>query len=631
MEEKKFDSKTIIGFALIAVIMIWMLYNNSPTQEEIEAEKARTEQLANQEKTEKAIQVDTVTKKDVSQLNPQDSLAFSQLQNELGSFAYSATLSSAIEKETVLENDKLYLKINNKGGYVSEVQVKGEVDYKGDPIYLIKEDNASLGLQFTSENRILNTNDLYFEPELVETGDSQILTMRLKAAEDKYLEYRYELPKNSYMMDFSIRTSGLDGMLNSHQPITLDWELQGYRHAKSITYENRYTRLTYEYEGKKHSKLSAARDKEKTVKDVSWMNFRQHFFSSMLLTDTPFSEVKLNSQNLVEDEKVDTLYTKHYHAQMALETKGGELNYNMNMYYGPTDYKIFKKFGRNLDKAMPLGWGIFGLINKYIFIPVFGFLSGFLPAGIAIIVLTIIVKIALSPVQYKQFVAQAKMRVLKPELDAIREKYEGNQMKIQQETMKLQNAAGASPLKGCLPALLQIPVFYSLFTFFPTAFDLRGKGFLWADDLSSYDSVIDLPFYIPLYGDHVSLFPILASVAIFIYMTMTMGQNLQAQPQQPGMPNMKFMMYLSPLMMLIFFNNYASGLSLYYFVSNLLTIGIMLVIKHVIINEDKIHASVQESKSKPKKQSKFQQRMAAMMEQAEEQKRMQEADKKGRK
>src|SRR5690606_5094746 len=245
-------------------------------------------------------------------------------------------------------------------------------------------------------------------------------------------------------------------------------------------------RLTYEYEGNKHSKLSPTGQDSKVRQDVSWMNFRQHFFSSMLLTDTPFNEVTFSSNNLVKDEEIDTVYTKKYDAKILLEAKNGRLAYDMNMYYGPSDYKIFRKYGRNLDKAMPLGWGIFGVINKYIFIPVFGFLSSFLPAGIAIIVLTILVKLLLSPVQYRQFLAQAKMKVLKPELDEIRKKYEGNQMKIQQETMKLQNSAGASPLKGCLPALLQIPVFYALFTFFPSAFDLRGKKFLWADDLSSY-------------------------------------------------------------------------------------------------------------------------------------------------
>jgi len=226
----------------------------------------------------------------------------------------------------------------------------------------------------------------------------------------------------------------------------------------------------------------------------------------------------------------------------------------------------------------------------------------------------------LSPVQYKQYLAQAKMKVLKPELDEIKEKYKGNSLKIQQETMKVQNSAGASPLKGCLPALLQIPVFYALFTFFPSAFDLRQKSFLWADDLSSYDTIAELPFHIPFYGDHVSLFPILASIAIFVYMMMTMGANMQQQ-QQPGMPNMKFLMYLSPLFMLVFFNNYASGLSLYYFVSNLITIGIMLVIKNFIIDEDKVHAKIQVKKATPKKQNKFQRKMAEMMEQAEQQKK----------
>src|SRR5690625_3590992 len=317
MEEKKFDGKTIIGFVLIAVIMIWMLYNNAPTQEELAAEEARTEQLAAEEAKQEnkdSIGVGSITSaSDLDTHQAQDSLTQSRLQNELGSFAYSASLSSATENETVLENDKLYLKINNKGGQITEAKIKGEVAYDDSPIYLIKDGNASLGLQFTSENRILNTSDLFFEPELISTDDSQILTMRLKASDNTYLEYRYELPNDSYMMDFSIRTVGMDGMLNTNQPITLDWELKGYRQAKSITYENRYTRLVYEHEGKKHSKLSAGRDGDKVAKDVSWMNFRQHFFSSLLLTDTPFSEVRFESENLVKDESIDTIFTKKYH------------------------------------------------------------------------------------------------------------------------------------------------------------------------------------------------------------------------------------------------------------------------------------------------------------------------------
>ncbi|HAT64836.1 MAG TPA: membrane protein insertase YidC, partial [Flavobacteriaceae bacterium] len=356
--------------------------------------------------------------------------------------------------------------------------------------------------------------------------------------------------------------------------------------------------------GDDHSKLSPTGEDEETEVDVTWLNFRQHFFSSMILTDTAFKEVKLTSEDLVKDEEVDTLFTKKYGARMLLEPKGGALAYDMNMYYGPTDYQIFKTYDRNLDEAMPLGWGLFGFLNKYLIIPVFSLLSDWFPAGIAIIVLTILFKLLLSPVQYKQYVSQAKLKVLKPELDEIKKKYEGNNMKIQQETLKLQNIAGASPLKGCLPALLQIPVFYALFTFFPTAFDLRQKSFLWADDLASYDVVAELPFHIPFYGDHVSLFPILASIAIFVYMMMSMGSTMQQQ-QQPGMPNMKFLMYLSPLFMLVFFNNYASGLSVYYLTSNLITIGIMVVIKNFIIDEDKIHAKIQVNKKKPKKQNRF--------------------------
>ena len=266
------------------------------------------------------------------------------------------------------------------------------------------------------------------------------------------------------------------------------------------------------------------------------------------------------------------------------------------------------------------------------FIPLFGFLGSFLPYGIAIIVMTILIKLVMSFVQYKQFLSQAKMKILKPELDAIREKHKDNKMKAQQETLALQTKAGASPMAGCLPALVQLPVFYALFQFFPSAFDLREKSFLWVNDLSSYDTIAELPFKIPFYGDHVSLFPILASIAIFFYMRLTTGDQMASQPTQEGMPDMakmmKYMMYFSPIMMLFFFNNYASGLSLYYFISNLISIGIILVIKNYILDEDKIHAQIQENKKKPKKENRFQKKMAEMMEQAEQQKQIQQKKKK---
>ena len=626
MEEKKFDLNTIIGFLLIGGILLYMLWQNQPTTEELEVQKLakeKSEQLEDDKKTSEVKNQKDITLENASNQigfnKLGDSIGIDKLQNILGSFAYSGTLPSAKDATTVIENEVLKLTISNKGGYIVEAELKGQTIYDGTPVFLIKDGNSSLNLQFSSENRLLNSQDLYFEPSLSNNGSNQVLSMKLKTSANNFIEYRYELNPTDYMLGFSIKTQGLENIINTTQPIYLDWNFIGYRQAKSISYENRYSRLTYEYEnGDKHSKLSPASDDNELEKNVTWMNFRQHFFSSMLLTDTAFKEVALSSIDLVKDEEVDTLYTKKYGARMLLEPKAGGLSYTMNMYYGPTDYQIFKSYDRNLDEAMPLGWGIFGFLNKYLIIPLFGFLSGFLPAGIAIIILTVLIKLALSPVQYKQYLSQAKLKVLKPELDEIKEKFKGNKMKIQQETMKLQTVAGASPLKGCLPALLQIPVFYALFTFFPTAFDLRQKSFLWADDLSSFDVIAELPFYIPFYGDHVSLFPILASIAIFIYMMMTTGQSMQ---QQEGMPNMKFIMYLSPLMMLVFFNNYASGLSLYYFVSNMITIGIMLVIKNFIIDDDKIHAKIQENKKKPKKQNKFQKKMAEMMEQAEAQKK----------
>ncbi|RDK85576.1 membrane protein insertase YidC [Marinirhabdus gelatinilytica] len=620
MEEKKFDKNSLIGFLIIGAILLWMLYMN---QNEEAKEEVTTEEVAEETNTpEVNTNTKQVTQEEINTASATDSTAVEELKNRLGSFAYSGTLPSATDATTTLENDVLLLKVSNKGGYIVEAMLKEHTTYNGEQVYLIKDGNNDFNLQFNAENRLLNSRDLFFEPSLTKNGDNEVLTMRLKAGENKFIEYRYALKPGEYMLDFSIKSQGLEGVVDTSSPIYIDWKLKGFRHAKSITYENRYSRLTYEHENEDFSKLDPTGEDAEVETDVDWMNFRQHFFSSMLLTDVPFKEVAFSSTDLVIDEEVDTVFTKKYGAKILIEPKGGALAENMNMYYGPTDYQIFNDYDRNLDEAMPLGWGIFGMINKYIIIPLFGLLSGFLPAGIAIIVLTILIKLALSPVQYKQYLSQAKMKVLKPEIDEIRKKHEGNQMKIQQETMKLQNIAGASPLKGCLPALLQIPVFYALFTFFPTAFDLRQKSFLWAEDLSSYDTIAELPFHIPFYGDHVSLFPILASIAIGAYMIMSTGQSMQAQ-QQPGMPNMKFLMYLSPLFMLVFFNNYASGLSLYYLTSNLITIGIMLVIKNYIIDEEKIKAQIQVKKKKPKKQNRFQRKMAEMMEQAEQQKKAQ--------
>ena len=613
MEEKKFDAKTLIGFLLIFGLFVLWFNTTQPTAEELEAqkkEKQKTEAAAADNKQEK----ETISQEPV--LNLSDSTAVANYKSKIGAFGYTP----ASDGTTVLENNVLYLRVSNKGGQIVEAKMKNFVTYDSLPVHLVKDNNASFGLTFTtSDNRVLDTKNLYFEPIVSKNGKNTVLSMKAKVSATDFLEYRYEIKPDEYLLDFNIRSQGLNGVINSAAPIALVWKQKGIRHSKSATYENRYTRLTYNHDDGNISKLSEGSDDEEEEEDVKWLSYRQHFFSSILATDKHFKTAKLSSVNLVEDDTPETKFTKENTAVLPLQTEAGELAYNMNLYYGPTDIKELSKYeDLGLEDSIPYGWGIFGFINRYVFTPAYTFLSSFLPYGIAIIVMTILVRLLMSPVTYKSYLSQAKMKVLKPEIAEIGEKYKDNPMKKQQETMKLYNKAGASPMSGCLPALLQLPVFYALFMFFPTSFALRQKPFLWADDLSSYDIIAELPFHIPLYGDHVSLFPILASIAIFFYMMMTSGQNMQ---QQPGMPNMKFILYLSPLMMLVFFNSYASGLSLYYFVSNLITIFIMLAIKKFIIDEDKIHAKIQENKKKPKKENKFQKKMREMMEQAEEHKK----------
>jgi len=635
MEEKKLDLNTIIGFVLIFGILLFMMWQRTPTPEELAAEeKAKQEQVEAAKAKEEGVAtgVNEAIDKQIESLP--DSLKTIALQNKFGAFAYSEALPNV--KEVEVDNGVLAIKFNPKGGHISEVKLTQFVDFDSIPIHLVKDKNASFNINFgTTDSRILNTKDLTFQPNVTKNGENTIVSMKLKVSESKFLEYRYVIKPNDYMVDFTIKSQGLNNVINGSQQVNLDWTQKTIRHDQSISYENRYTRLTYQHDGEKIDKLSQASDDEETEVDVQWLSFRQHFFSSILVADKPFKSVALTSKDLVEDDEIDTLYTKQFSAKTALALSGNEFNENLKLFYGPTDSKVLDKYEHNLEESIPFGWGIFGWINKYLFIPLFGFLSSFLPYGIAIIVMTVLIKLAMSFVQYKQYLSQMKMKILKPELDAIREKHKDNKMKAQQETMALQNKAGASPLSGCLPAFIQMPVFYALFMFFPTAFALRQKSFLWADDLSSYDVIYQFPpgFKIPLYGDHVSLFPILAAIAIFFYMKMTTGQqSAMSQPQQEGMPDMqkmmKYMIYFAPIMMLVFFNQYASGLSLYYFISNLISIGILIVIKNYVLDENKILAQIQENKKKPKKESKFQRKMKEMMEQAEQQKQAQQKNKK---
>lgn len=621
MKEKKFDLNSIIGFALIFGIMMWIMYQNKPTDAEINAEKAKKEQV------EKA-KVNTQKTAEVSASTVADSTQLKALQSTLGSFAYSASLPSAKNEFTTLENELITLKIANKGGYIAEATLKNfkSIDDKGPLVQLVKNNNAQLNLALqTKDGKVVNTKDLFFQPSLTKIEGKQVLSMKLKAGENSYLEYKYVLKPNDYMLDFDVRSQGLATVLNTSNPANLNWDLKTYRNEKSVTYENRYTEVIYEYEGGKDTYLNQSEKDETDVEDLSYVAFKQHFFTSILLTEKPIKVAKLTSQNLVKDEAVDTTFTKQFKASLPLAFSNGELDYKMNWYYGPSDYKVLNAYDRNLDEIIPLGWGIFGWINKFVFVPLFGLISSFLPFGIAIILFTVLIKLSMSPFTYKSFLSQAKMKVLRPELNELNEKFK-DPVKRQQETMKLYNKAGVNPMAGCVPALIQLPFMYASFQFFPSALELRQQGFLWAQDLSSYDSVIKLPFNIPLYGDHVSLFPILAAIAIFFYMKYTTGDQAMSAPPQEGMPDMskimKMMIWISPVMMLIFFNNYGSGLSIYNLFSNLMTLGLMFYIKKFLVDDAKIHAEIQENKTKePKKPSKFQQKLQEAMEQAEAQKK----------
>ena len=620
MEQKKFDVNSFIGMILLGGIIFWWMSTQEPAIDTIN-DTTDTEIVASPEsnnKTSNAFVNTTVVENDsIKQLN---------LKNQLGAFAESAI--NASEGFSVLENEVVKLTINNKGGQIKEALVKNFKTYDSLPLYLIKENNASFNINFgTTDNRILNTKDLFFAPTITTNGDIQIVSMKLKVSETQFLEYRYEMKPKEYMVNFSIRSQGLSNVINGSNPINLDWSLKAYRNEKSMKTENTmYTNFYYKAEDEVDY-INAG--KSEILNDLDWVAYKQHFFATVLLSDTSFKNATITSTDLVLNKEIDTVFTKRFELKTPLELSNGELNYNMKWFYGPNDYNLLTTYeGTDLADSADLGWGIFGFLNRTVFYPVFNFLQGFLSNfGLIIILMTIVVRLIMSPLVYKSYLSSAKMKVIRPELTALNEKYPGkeNAMKRQQETMAVQRKAGVSMMSGCIPALLQMPVFFALFKFFPTNLALRQEGFLWANDLSSYDMIYQLPFTVPFYGDHVSLFPILASIAIFFYMKMNQSQqaNMQA-PAQEGMPDMskmmKYMIYFSPIMMLFFFNNYASSLSLYYFVSNLLTIAIMLVIKNYVIDEDKIHAQIEENKKKPeKKKSQFRQKIDNAMKQAQEQ------------
>lgn len=602
MEERKFDPYQFIGFILIALILTWMLYRNGP-QETQDNAPVETNQTTNPQTPQPVLSDSVQQQKNV------------QAFGDFGGFFQAKKIEPVL-----LENKNLAFEFDTKGAIVTSLRLKEFNNYQDVPLFLVNDKNTQFNLLLKASNGMeLNTSEMYFQPTIISNEENQEVVFESKTASNQMIRFVYTLPEDGYQIKLEISTSNFAPSLSRSDTPKLTWSTTAFRNSRSIEYENRYTEYTYGYDEDRVDYLSLSGDDEEQMSNIRWISYRQHFFSAILVPNEPLDEVQMYSENLADEEKLEERFTKRFSSTFPVERQNGELDAAFNFYYGPTDYKTLELLPGDLEASIPLGWGIFGWINRWVFLPLFGFLSTIFPYGIAIIVLTLIVRLAMSPVTYKSYVSQIKMKLLRPEVDAINEKHKDNAVKKQQETMSLYSKAGASPLAGCVPALIQLPVFYALFTFFPVAFVLREKSFLWADDLSSYDSVLELPFNVPFYGDHVSLFPILASIAIFFYTRMTTGQ--QPMPQQPGMPNMKVIMYLMPVMMLFFFNNYASGLSLYYFVSNLLTIFLMLIIKNYIIDDKKIHAKLEENKKKPKKVGGFSARLQKAMEEAEKQKK----------
>ena len=600
MEEKKLDPYQLIGFVLIALIMTWMLM------------RQQEQNLNNQAKVKSESEILNESENKLSNQNSKQTIKESLSVENLN-------YSNVKEEEFYqLENNLIKIVISSKGGQITKANLKKFDNYLKEPLNLV-DNNQNTNLVFKlKDGRQINTSKLNFEINKNKSKKGK-LTMRALFSQDRWIEFRYSLLPDSYLLDYSITSSNLQSFVDASELNRLEWSLKSFRNSRSVEYENRYTELTYGYENGKVNELSITGTDEKKVDEIQWISYKQHFFNSILIPDKQISNVFLKSENLVQSEDKKEKYTKFYSSVIPLKNNG-DFDFKFKWYFGPSQYSTLSNYKIGIEKSVNYGWGIFGWINKYIFIPLFNFISSFMPFGISIIIMTIIVRLAMSPVTYRSYVSQVKMKILRPEIEEINKKFSKDAVKRQQETMSLYSRAGANPMSGCLPALVQLPVFYALFSFFPVAFALRQKSFLWADDLSSYDSILELPFNIPFYGDHISLFPILASVAIFIYTMMTMGQ--QQPPPQPGMPNMKFIMYLMPLMMLFFFNNYSSGLSLYYFVSNLLTILLMVVIKNFVVSESKILLQIEENKKKPRKVSGFSARLQKAMEQAEKQKRL---------
>ncbi len=588
------DKNQLIIFALFSMIIMGaMFYFQNKQQTE--------QQLKEAQNPTQVTQAAPVTKPAIT-TNLNDSLKATSIQ------------------QVALKNKELTVAISTLGGQLSTVELN---DYKAynkisdvndKKLLLFDKNNSSYGFQFKDKSgKTFNTRDLVFAP--TQNGNSVTMQANVNGA---VIQFIYTL-LDKYTVDFNVKTQGL-AQLVADSKADFVWDFSARQMEKGRSQEQTHTEFNYTFDNYSSFDYDGRTTMEEPEETLNWLAIKQQFFSMVIEPQQGFKNSHGSQDTIDEGE-----FLKKFNFNGQIDLAGGELNQDFKWYFMPLDLPLLKSYDKNFDELLPLGWSFIGTLNRWFFIPMYNLISGWgIAAGWVIFLMTIIVKIILSPVMFKQHKLSAMMKVIRPEIDAVNEKYKkADAMKKQQETMAVYRKAGVNQMAGCLPGLIQVPIFYALFRFFPNMIDLRGKSFWFAKDLTAYDDIIKLPFSIPLLGEHLSIFAIACTVVILIYTVMTAG-NIQ-QPTQEGMPNMKVIMYIFPITFLFFLNTSASGLSWYYFVSNAINILIILVIKYWILDEKKIHAQIQENKIKgPKPEGKFQKRMREMMEKAQEQQKAQQ-------
>lgn len=592
-------------------------YNLYFSPEEVPQDTSNVEQT--EVVSQPAQTTETIVNESVTQVNDsiQQLLDARERENKVGMFASAAVPQP--EKLFTLENDRVAVQISNKGGWFKTAQLRDgyKTFWNAEPIQLFNPENSSIALNvdYAGKGRI-NLSDLYFEmvsEKKTEAGSE--LTMRLDGGNNRYFELAYTLADNSYEVKVEVRTVGLNDPINLETAM-LDWNVAGDHNEKGIEWERQHSSVFYREMGQGRSYLGEGSDKEEETEDpIHWVAFKQNFFSAAVINDDGF-QGNAFVRSFPPKEEGDTTVNMNYVARLPLKMSATGTE-NLRFYFGPNDLTEMRKLEIDeFTKVIDYGWWIFGWMNRWVIRPVFDWLFGFIGnMGLTIIAITIIIKLILSPVTWKNFMSSAKMKVLRPEMDELNEKFKDDAMGKQQATMELYRKTGVNPFAGCLPMLLQMPILYAMFRFFPANIDLRGKSFWWADDLGAYDAIFtwtqQIPVVSSIYGNHVSGFALMMGISTFFYSRMSTAN--MPNTQQPGMPNMKVIMNIFPIFTLIFFNRFAAGLNFYYFCANMISIAQMLLIKRYLIDENKIREQIEANKTKPKKaKGGFQQRLEEM-------------------